>query len=370
MIKPEDFRRLKASLDINSNKATFQKIIDSTTEDLDVDVDEFSMISDSALTYLKRLPHKLAYDDIDTKGDEKKFKNRVSYKRFNLLRRLVNEFLGKTLEWEAKTSNVDEHDDHIAIKSTGYWKIDGREFNYNQFSEGEKVLFTYALLLFLLNTNPRIRFKESIIIIDEPELNLHPKAQIKLIESLQELIKDEGQLIIATHSLSIVANLQYGSIHLVRDSKLFSPSSTIPFESVDDLMGFDEHYNKIVEFLVSTPSWAMVNFMGECFEDPEVFEEANNNDPQLEIFKNILLKNTSINLLDFGSGKGRLIEKIRESEQTWKRINSYECFDIEPEYNEIVENLGAKKVYNDLDEIPENHYDLVILVNVFTRNTN
>ena len=362
VIKPNDFRRLKVSLDLNSNKTTFQNVIDSTAED--VDIDEFSMITDSALTYLKRLPHKLAYDDIDTKGDEKKFKNRVSYKRFSLLRRLVNEFLGKTLEWESKTSNVDEHDDHISIKSTGFWKIDGREFDYAQFSEGEKVLFTYAILLFLLNTNPRIRFKESIIIIDEPELNLHPKAQIKLIESLQELVKDEGQLIIATHSLSIVANLQYGSIHLVRDSKLFSPSSTIPFESVDDLMGFDEHYNKIVEFLASTPSWAMINFMGECFEDPEVFEEANNNDPQLEIFKNIILTNNSINILDFGSGKGRLIEKIRESEKTWKRIKSYDCFDIEPEYNELVNNLGAKNVYNNLSEIPDNHYDLVVLVNV------
>ncbi|WP_412986936.1 AAA family ATPase [Pontimicrobium sp. IMCC45349] len=362
VIKPDDFRRLKASLDLNSNRATFQNIIDSTDED--VNIDEFSMISDSALTYLKRLPHKLSYDAIDTKGDEKKFKNRVSYKRFNLLRQLVNEFLGKTLEWESKTSNVDEYDDHISIKSIGFWKIDGREFDYAQFSEGEKVLFTYAILLFLLNTNPRIRFKESIIIIDEPELNLHPKAQIKLIESLQELVKDEGQLIIATHSLSIVANLQYGSIHLVRDSKLFSPSSTIPFESVDDLMGFDEHYNKIVEFLVSTPSWAMINFMGECFEDPEVFEEANNNDPQLEIFKNIILTNNSINILDFGSGKGRLIEKIRESEKTWKRIKSYDCFDIQPKYNELVNNLGANNVYNDLSEIPNNHYDLVVLVNV------
>lgn len=364
VIKPEDFRRLKAGLDKNSKKTTFQKIIDSASEEIDVDVDEFSMISDSALTYLRRLPHKLAYDDIDTKGDEKKFKNRVSYKRFSLLKSLVDEFLGKTLEWEARTSNVDEHDDHISIKSTGFWKIDGREFNYNQFSEGEKVLFTYALLLFLLNTNPRIRFKESIIIIDEPELNLHPKAQIKLIESLQELIKDEGQLIIATHSLSIVANLQYGSIHLVRDSKLFSPSSTIPFESVDELMGFDEHYNKIVEFLVSTPSWAMINFMGECFEDPEVFEEANKNDPQIEIFKNIILNNESINILDFGSGKGRLIERIKESEKTWKRINSYDCFDIKAEYNELVKTIGANKVYNDLSEIPEDQYDLVILVNV------
>jgi predicted ATPase/2-polyprenyl-3-methyl-5-hydroxy-6-metoxy-1,4-benzoquinol methylase len=363
VIKPNDFRILKATLDLNtSNKMTFQKIIDATSEEFDVD--EFSMISESALSFLNRLPHKLAYDDLDTRGDEKKFKSRVSYKRYSLLSNLVSEFLGKKLEWSASASDVKEQDDHISIKSKGYWKIDGRQFNYNSFSEGEKVLFIYALLLFLLNTNPRIRFKESIIIIDEPELNLHPKAQIKLIQSLQELIKDEGQLIIATHSLSIVANLQYGSIHLVRDSKLYSPSSTVPFESIDDLMGFDEHYNKIVEFLVSTPSWAMINFMGECFEAPEVFAEASKDDPQLEIFKNLLLKGSSINLLDFGSGKGRLIEKIKESEQTWKRIKSYDCFDIEPEYNEIVKSLGATTVYNDLDKIKESNYDLIVLVNV------
>jgi len=249
VIRPDDFRALKASFESNKqSKITFQDIIDSTNEN--IEIDELSMIGETGLTYLKRLPHKLAYDSIDTRGDEKKFKNRVAYKRFKVLSNLIYEFLGKKLEWKSRTSNVDEHDEYISIQAKGYWTIAGIELNYSTFSDGEKVLFTYALLLFLLNTNPRIKFKESIIIIDEPELNLHPKAQIKLIESLQNLIKDEGQLIIATHSLSIISNLDYGSIYLVREGQLFSPSSTIPFESIDDLMGFDEHYNKIVEFLV------------------------------------------------------------------------------------------------------------------------
>ena len=362
VIKPNDFRALRASFDSNDkSKVSFQSIIDSTNEN--IDINEFSMISESALTYLQRLPHKLAYDDIDTRGDEKKFKNRVAYKRFKLLEDLINEFLGKKLEWKSRSSNVAEHDDHITIKATGYWILDNRELNYNDFSDGEKVLFTYALLLFLLNTNPRIKFKESIIIIDEPELNLHPKAQIKLIESLQSLIKDEGQLIIATHSLSIIANLEYSSIFLVRDSKLHSPSSTIPFDSVDDLMGFNEHYNKIVEFLVSTPSWAMTNFMAQCFDDPEVFETANNNDPQLEIFKK-LIQNQNINILDFGSGKGRLLEKIKESNEIWARITNYDCFDIDSKYNELVISKGANNVINDLNKIEDEKYDLIVVVNV------
>lgn len=294
IIKPSDLRLLQASFDNKNGKIKFQDIIDSTSEA--VDVNEFEMISESALTFLKRLPHKLAYDDIDCRGDEKKFKNRISYKRFELLKDLIKDFLDKDLEWKSRTSDVNEYDDHVNIKSTGYWTINDREFNYNDFSDGEKVLFTYAILLFLLSTNPRIKFKESIIIIDEPELNLHPKAQIKLIQSLENLIKDEGQLIIATHSLSILANLDYGSIFLVKNNQLLTPSSSVPFNAVDELMGFEEHYNKIVEFLVSTPSWAMTNFMAQCFEDPEVFESANKKDPQLEIFKELTLKGTNLKI--------------------------------------------------------------------------
>uniref|UniRef100_UPI00404B1B23 AAA family ATPase n=1 Tax=Gelidibacter sp. TaxID=2018083 RepID=UPI00404B1B23 len=363
VIRPADLRALKASFDsTDKTKVTFQSIIDTTVDN--VDVDEFSMISESALSFLQRLPHKLVLDDIETRGDEKKFKSRVAYKRFQLLKDLIGEFLGKDLNWESKSSNVDEHDDHFLVKTTGFWTINGREFNYNQFSDGEKVLFTYAILLFLLNNNPTIKFKESIIIIDEPELNLHPRAQIKLIETLEKLIKDNGQLIIATHSLSIIANLDYGSIFLVRDNALFTPSSSVPFDTVDDLMGFEEHYNKIVEFLVSTPSWAMTNFMAKCFEDPEVFESADKNDPQLEIFRDLILNHKKINILDFGSGKGRLLERIKESEKVWSRIDKYDCFDINEVNNELVLSKGANKVINELNEINDDNYDLVVLVNV------
>ena len=362
IISSDDLRKLQASFDFKLDKTSFQDIIDSTVDNLDVN--EFQMISESALTYLQRLPHKLSYDDIDCRGDEKKFKSRVSYKRYKLLSDLLQDFLGKELLWHSRTSNVDEYDDHINIKTTGYWTINNREFNYLDFSDGEKVLFTYAILLFLLSTNPKTKFKESIIIIDEPELNLHPKAQIKLIQSLENLIKDEGQLIIATHSLSIIANLNYGSIFLVREGQLSTPSSSVPFSAIDELMGFEEHYNKIVEFLVSTPSWAMTNFMAQCFEDPEVFESASKDDPQLDIFKELILKKKSLSVLDFGSGMGRLIDRIKENSQTWNRINKYDCFDVNEDFNDLVISKGAANIFNNLKDIPNETYDLIIIVNV------
>jgi len=363
IIKPEDLRALQKGFNSkDKTKISFQNIVDSTAEN--IEIDEFSMISESALTYLQRLPHNLVVDDIQTRGDEKKFKARVAYQRFTILSKLIYEFLGKTLKWESRTTSIDEQDDQFQITATGFWTINDREFNYEDFSSGEKVLFTYAILLFLLNTNPKIKFKESIIIVDEPELNLHPKAQIKLIETLENLIKDEGQLIIATHSLSIVANLDYSSIFLVRDNALFSPSSSVPFNAVDDLMGFEEHYNKIVEFLASTPSWAMTNFMAQCFEDPEVFETANRNDPQLELFKNLILEKDSLTILDYGSGKGRLLDRIRESENTWSRIKTYDCFDIDNTNNELVISKGANICINDLNNIESNKYDIIVVVNV------
>lgn len=363
IIKPEDLRALQKRFDsTDKSKISFQNIVDSTVEN--IEIDEFSMISESALTYLQRLPHNLVIDDMQTRGDEKKFKARIAYQRFIMLKQLIFEFLGKTLEWGSRDTSINQQDDQFQITGTGFWTINGREFNYEDFSSGEKVLFTYAILLFLLNTNPKIKFKESIIIIDEPELNLHPKAQIKLIETLENLIKDEGQLIIATHSLSIVANLDYGSIFLVRENALFSPSSSVPFSAVEDLMGFEEHYNKIVEFLVSTPSWAMTNFMAQCFEDPEVFETANKNDPQLEIFKNLILEKDSLTILDYGSGKGRLLDRIRESQDTWSRIRTYDCFDVDNTNNELVISKGASICINDLKDIEEHKYDIIIVVNV------
>ncbi len=362
IIKHDDLRALKATFDSKEESVlSFEDIIESTNGS--IEVNEFSMISNSALKFLRRLPHKLNYDDIETRGNIKKFRARVSHKRYMKLKGMIQSFLGKKLDWGSRRTSIDEHDDHINIKATGYWTLDGREFNYNDLSEGEKVLFAYALLLFLLDTNPRVNFKDSIIVIDEPELNLHPKAQIHLIESLKDLVQETGQLFIATHSLPIVANLDYGAINLVRDSEWCTPSSVVPFHSIDELMGFDEHYNTMVEFLVSPPSWAMTRFMAQCFEKPEVFEVASNNDPQRKVFSD-LIQGDPITILDFGAGKGRLLDAVFENEGTKKRITAYDCFDVDTANNDLLKKKGARKVLNVLEDIDKEKYDLIVMVNV------
>jgi energy-coupling factor transporter ATP-binding protein EcfA2 len=362
-VSTNDLKKLKLSFDnSNKNSRSFEDIIDSTSEL--IGDNEFDAIKISSLRYLEKLPHKLVFDKYDTLGDTKKFENRVAYKRFKILKTFFEELLELELEWEKKNASFTEENDGVAASFKGRWIVNGnREFDYNKLSDGQQVLFSYVMLLFLLSINPSVSFQESIVLIDEPEMNLHPKAQIKLISKLKELLKEKGQLIIATHSLSIVANLNYSSIYLVRDSQIYSPSSNLPFNLLNDLMGIDEHYYKITQFLSSIPSWTMTNFMSECFERPEVIANANDKDPQISLFTS-LLKSENYSVLDFGSGEGRLLSRVKESNSIWNKIAKYDCYDYCDTYNEKVLSLGANTIINDINELKENSYDIIIMINV------
>lgn len=58
--------------------------------------------------------------------------------------------------------------------------------------------------------------KRSIIIIEEPEISLHPESQLHLIDLFAEVIKEEKQILITTHSPILVTALSHG----IQQSKL------------------------------------------------------------------------------------------------------------------------------------------------------
>jgi len=77
----------------------------------------------------------------------------------------------------------------------------GKEFDINGLASGEKQLFLRGLSLKFLEAN------NSIILIDEPEISLHPEWQQKIIK-VYENIGINNQLIIATHSPHIVGDIK------------------------------------------------------------------------------------------------------------------------------------------------------------------
>ena len=294
-------RHLQESISEKEEGAdSFEKIVDSVTDNLYYN--EFGSIYSSSLRYLKKLPHQLAFDLIDCNGDIKKFQKRVAYGRYIALKEIFDNIFGKKLEWETKNVNKNVTEQGVQSTLVGLWKIDGREFNYIEFSDGEKTLFAYVLLFFLMSQNKNIRLKESIIIIDEPELHLHPDAEIELIQGIRNIIKDKGQLWIATHSLNILSHLNIDEVFIVKEGQIKHPSKTIQREALMELMKIEDRVQKLSEFINSISDWTFVHFMIECFTNPEVIEIANSNDPQIKSLKEFININENSRrkmLLDF-----------------------------------------------------------------------
>lgn len=88
-----------------------------------------------------------------------------------------------------------------------------KEFDITGLSSGEKQLFLRALSLKFLEVN------NSVILIDEPEISLHPQWQRKIID-VYKSIGNNNQLIIATHSPHIVGSVKVDELRVMtKDSK-------------------------------------------------------------------------------------------------------------------------------------------------------
>lgn len=84
----------------------------------------------------------------------------------------------------------------------------GDEFDINELSSGEKQLFLRTLAIKMLNP------ENSIILIDEPELSLHPKWQQRIVDVYRKIGKN-NQIIIVTHSPHILGSVRKENIILL-----------------------------------------------------------------------------------------------------------------------------------------------------------
>ena len=113
----------------------------------------------------------------------------------------------------------------------------GKEFDINGLSSGEKQLFLRGLSLKFLEAN------NSIILIDEPEISLHPEWQQKIIK-VYENIGMNNQLIIATHSPHIVGDIKAEQLRiLIKDKNGVS---------LFDNDKIDETYGHTIENILKT----------------------------------------------------------------------------------------------------------------------
>ena len=85
-----------------------------------------------------------------------------------------------------------------------FFRKRGNIVNLINLSSGEKSLFSNILFL-LVNLD---RYKKNVIIIDEPEANLHPKWQLDYLEKIRDLFYlFDPQIYLATHSPLLISEL-------------------------------------------------------------------------------------------------------------------------------------------------------------------
>ncbi len=104
----------------------------------------------------------------------------------------------------------------------------GVEFDINGLSSGEKQLF--IRLLSLKSLEP----EGCVILIDEPEISLHPSWQQRIVEVYQNIGKD-NQIIIATHSPHIISSVKRESLKIL--SKKERWVKVIDGENLDETYG-------------------------------------------------------------------------------------------------------------------------------------
>ena len=131
----------------------------------------------------------------------------------------------------------------------------GAEFDINSLSSGEKQLFLRAMTLKMLD------IINSVILIDEPEISLHPKWQQKIVR-VYEGIGENNQIIIATHSPHIVSSVKSESLKLlvksdngieVLQSEEINGSYGYPVERVlTELMGVETPRDSEVQNMIKT----------------------------------------------------------------------------------------------------------------------
>lgn len=161
--------------------------------------------------------------------------------------REINEVF-EILDLDVKISGISKNAKSIPI----FTNLAGDKFDINELSSGEKQLFLRTLAIKMLNP------KNSIILIDEPELSLHPKWQQRIVDVYRKIGKN-NQIIIATHSPHILGSVKKENIMLLDkndDGKIIVKTG-------------DELYNSYGQ----PTDRVLKDIMGlETTRDPEVFK--------------------------------------------------------------------------------------------------
>ena len=196
------------------------------------------------------------------KTEEKNIKENI-FSKMNLFKEIIDSFLKDT----NKEIILDDEKVPLLIK------LNDKELEYKDLSSGEKQLLIILLSVLLANKN-------SIIIMDEPELSLHVNWQLKLVESILKLNSDI-QYIIVTHNPILVLNRNASEVSIIKNDEIKN------YENISKYMDISTILIEVFEInsLVGSEMEKLIEEYGKLQNKDKLDEQDKN---RIEEIKNIL----------------------------------------------------------------------------------
>jgi len=177
-----------------------------------------------------------------------------------------------------KYSHLDKYDNvwFSNGKNEGYYYTEKKNndiedrniFTIDELSTGEKTLLSKVLYLYFKD------YKDKVILIDEPELSLHPSWQNKVLKIYENFAKKNNcQIIIATHSPHIIGSAKPEYIRLLKKED----NKVVAIENIDRSYGLE--FDKILTDIMGvenlrTPTVAKdIKKLWDLLEDEEYESE-------------------------------------------------------------------------------------------------
>lgn len=185
-----DFQNLQATLSTQSFSQAFQSAVTATSRT------NLSLINIATLYFAEK---RRKFEDLAlSEGYKTKWENDSEVKLVTKYLQIIG------YSWDLKLVDKNKN-----IYEINLFK-DGKEFLISQASSGEKEILNFLLGIFAIN------MKNGTIIIDEPELHLHPRWQNTLMDLFLELSAvTNNQFIISTHSPIFINAKTYNHIFRV-----------------------------------------------------------------------------------------------------------------------------------------------------------
>lgn len=221
---------------------------------------DFNMIKDVPSYIVSRIMYMLNQDETLTMLDARKKVTEEINGIFNIL------------ELDVKLKGISRDGKNMPI----FENSQGEEFDINELSSGEKQLFLRTLSIKMLEP------EDSIILIDEPELSLHPKWQQQIIKVYQSIGKN-NQIIVATHSPHILGSVPSENIIIlskneenkivpITGEELYSSYGQTSDRILEDIMGMKSARNIEVQNLLDD----VRNLVSENRYETDEFKEKYN----------------------------------------------------------------------------------------------